>query len=289
MPILIRRATQSSQLGTADIERRRVLLKLPAQVVMLRGSSGCQPQATVRSPPNRRAGIVEAMLTSDGAAEMARLAGALADRTRASFCLALLDGRAWTAGELAQRAGVARSTASEHLDRLVADGLIVEERQGRHRYVRLADADTAELIEFLSARAPVPSGAPGSLRAATARTALQRGRTCYDHLAGWLGVTITDAMIERRLLDAWELTPGGMAWLGDLGVDVRGARDSRRPFVRRCLDWTERRPHLAGGSAAALCQRLFDLRWVERIGTGRAVRLTPVGRQGLGVALQREF
>jgi DNA-binding transcriptional ArsR family regulator len=231
------------------------------------------------------------MLTSDGAAEMARLAGALADRTRASFCLMLLDGRAWTAGELAQRAGVARSTASEHLDRLVADGLLVEERQGRHRYVRLADADAAELIESLSARAPVPSGMPASLRAATARTALQRGRTCYDHLAGWLGVTITDAMIERRLLDGWVITPGGMAWLADLGVDVHGARGSRRPFVRRCLDWTERRPHLAGGSAAALCQRLFDLRWVERIGTGRAVRLTPDGQQGLGAALglEQEF
>lgn len=229
------------------------------------------------------------MATSDGAAEMARLAGALADRTRASFCLALLDGRAWTAGELAHRAGVARSTASEHLDRLVADGLLVEERQSRHRYVRLADADTAELIESLSAHAPAPSGAPASLRTATAQSALQRGRTCYDHLAGRLGVTITDAMIERRLLDGWAVTPGGMAWLDDLGVDVRAAHGSRRPFVRRCLDWTERRPHLAGGSAAALCQRLFDLRWVERIGTGRAVRLTPDGRRGLSAALQREL
>src|SRR5262249_59736366 len=98
------------------------------------------PTGTVRSRPNRRAGIVDAMATSDGAAEMARLAGALADRTRASFCLALLDGRACTAGQLAHRAGVARSTASEHLDRLVADGLLVEERPGPAPYVRLADA-----------------------------------------------------------------------------------------------------------------------------------------------------
>src|SRR5215813_1140767 len=197
--------------------------------------------------------------------------------------------RCSTAGELAHRAGVARSTASEHLDRLVADGLLVEERQSRHRYVRLADADTAELIESLSAHAPAPSGAPASLRTATAQSALQRGRTCYDHLAGRLGVTITDAMIERRLLDGWAVTPRGLEWLADLGVDVHSVHGSRRPFVRRCLDWTERRPHLAGGSAAALCQRLFDLRWVERIGTGRAVRLTPDGRRGLSAALQREL
>lgn len=229
------------------------------------------------------------MASYDGATEIARLAGALADRTRASFCLALLDGTAWTAGELAQRAGVARSTASEHLDRLVADGLIVEERQGRHRYLRLAGADAAELIESLSARAPVPRGTPTSLRTATARTALQRGRTCYDHLAGWLGVTITDTMIGRGLLDGWAVTPSGMAWLADLGVDVDAARGSRRAFVRHCLDWTERRPHLAGSSGAALCHRLFELRWVQRIGTDRAVRLTPAGRHGLRAALQHEF
>ncbi|HEY3629440.1 MAG TPA: winged helix-turn-helix domain-containing protein [Jatrophihabitantaceae bacterium] len=230
-----------------------------------------------------------AIRSDDGAAEMARLAGSLADRTRAAFCLALLDGRAWTAGELARHGGVARSTATAHLDRLVDDGLLVEERQGRHRYVRLADHEAAELVEHLSARAPQPVPVPASLRDATKHAALARGRTCYDHLAGALGVGVTEAMTDRRLLDGWTLTATGRAWLVDLGVDVEAARAGRRPFVRSCLDWTERRPHLAGAIGAALCRRCFDAQWVERIGSGRAVRLTPTGRRVLSASLQHEF
>ena len=228
------------------------------------------------------------MNADDASPQLAALAGALADRTRASFCLAMLDGRAWTAGELARHARVARSTASEHLDRLVSAGLIAEEHQGRHRYVRLADAEVAELVEDLSSRAP-GAEPPRSLRAASARGALARARTCYDHLAGALGVTITDAMIERGLLDGSQITPGGLAWFADLGIDVEAARSARRPFVRRCLDWTERRPHLAGASGAAMCRRFFDARWLERIGTGRAVRLTTSGHAELSRSLGREF
>jgi DNA-binding transcriptional ArsR family regulator len=226
----------------------------------------------------------------DSSPQLATLAAALADRTRASFCLAMLDGRAWTAGELARHARVARSTASEHLDRLAAVGLIAEEHQGRHRYVRLADPEVAELVEHLSARAPHPAPAR-SLRSAAARGALGRARTCYDHLAGALGVAVTDAMIERGLLDAggWSITPGGLAWFAELGVDVEGARDARRPFARRCVDWTERRPHLAGTSGAAMCRRFFDANWIERIGSGRAVRLTPSGREILSGSLRREL
>ena len=223
----------------------------------------------------------------DNAESLAGWAALLADRTRAAFCLALLDGRAWTAGELARTGGVARSTASEHLDRLVADGLLVEERQGRHRYVRLADHEVAELVEHLSARAPQPVARPASLGDATKRAALARGRTCYDHLAGALGVGVTDAMLDRGLLDSWSVTAAGRAWLTDLGVEVPDGR--RRPLVRSCLDWTERRQHLAGAVGAALCRRCFDAGWVERIGTGRAVRLTPPGRDVLSASLQHEF
>jgi DNA-binding transcriptional ArsR family regulator len=236
---------------------------------------------------------VEAVTTTvDASPDLAALAAVLADRTRASFCLALLDGRAWTSGELARHAGVARSTASEHLDRLVAAGLLVHEHQGRHRYVRLADAQVAELIEYISAHAPAQPAAPRSLRAASAGGAMARARTCYDHLAGTLGVGLADAMTERGLLDrddGWLVRPAGLEWLADMGVDLEVARALRRPFARPCLDWTERRPHLAGAAAAAMCERFFATRWIERIGSGRAVRLTPAGRRALTASLQHEF
>ena len=218
----------------------------------------------------------------DAAAEgpdLAALAGLLADGTRATFCLALLDGRAWTAIELARHAGVAASTATGHLNLLVAGGLLAQEHQGRHRYVRLADPGAAELIESLAVRAPRRAAAPRSLSAATRDRALARARTCYDHLAGSLGVAITGAMTDRGLLD-WEqglaLTGDGRAWLAGLGIVLPPS--SRRPPVRSCLDWTERRPHLAGSAGAALCRHAFDADWITRIGTSRAVALTDSGR-----------
>jgi len=214
--------------------------------------------------------------------DLASLARLLADGTRAGFCLALLDGRAWTATELARHAGVAPSTATEHLHALVRGNLLTEERQGRHRYVRLAGPQVAELIENLAALAPERTTAPRSLSAAGRRQALAHARTCYDHLAGTIGVAITDAMVERRLLDlghGLRLTSAGETWLGDLGIAI--PTGTRRPSVRSCLDWTERRPHLAGAVGAALCRHAFDADWITRVGTTRAVAVTPLGRQAL--------
>ncbi|WP_405419360.1 winged helix-turn-helix domain-containing protein [Streptomyces erythrochromogenes] len=214
--------------------------------------------------------------------DLAALARLLADGTRASFCLALLDGRAWTATELARHAGVAASTATEHLNLLVGGGLLAQERQGRHRYVRLADPETAQLIETLASMAPRRVAPSRSLPAVNRSRALARARTCYDHLAGALGVAITEAMTDRELLD-WEqgltLTGNGTAWLADLGIALPPA--TRRPPVRSCLDWTERRPHLAGAVGASLCRHAFDSGWITRIGTGRAVALTEIGRRTL--------
>ncbi|MFE9919517.1 ArsR/SmtB family transcription factor [Micromonospora sp. NPDC005553] len=218
---------------------------------------------------------------------MAELAALLADGTRAGMCLALLDGRAWTAGELARRAGVAPSTASDHLTRLVRGGLLVEERQGRHRYLRLAGPSVAQLIEDLAGHAPATPTPTGSLRAATASASLAYARTCYDHLAGRLGVLMYDALLSERRLDrasGLALTPDGWAWAAGLGVPVDVLRVARRPVVRDCLDWTERRPHLAGSLGAALCRRFTELGWISQ-GIGRAVRLTPTGRPGLAAAL----
>jgi DNA-binding transcriptional ArsR family regulator len=218
-------------------------------------------------------------------AALAELAGLLADRTRAAFCLALLDGRAWTAGELARHAGVAPSTASEHLDRLIEGGLLVEHRRGRHRHVQLAGHRVAELLEDLTAAIGPVTERGHTLRAATIRAALARGRTCYDHLAGRLGVAITDAMTRSGLLDQTggiALTDAGLRWLtGPVGVDSAALRATRRPLVRSCLDWTERRPHLAGAAGAQLCHRFGERGWIRRIGSGRAVRLTPAGEAAL--------
>ena len=226
----------------------------------------------------------------DGSPDLARLAGLLADGTRAAFCLALLDGRAWTAAELARHAGVAAPTATGHLNLLVAGGLLAEERQGRHRYVRLASDDVATLVEDLAALAPPGQTEPRSLTTVTRDRALARARTCYDHLAGTLGVQITDAMTRRGLLDldrGLALTGDGTRWFAGVGITLPAA--GRRPLVRSCLDWTERRPHLAGAAGAAIYGYAMENRWITRIGTGRAVTLTDAGhdalRKHLGLAL----
>ncbi|MEV5432204.1 winged helix-turn-helix domain-containing protein [Streptomyces sp. NPDC052701] len=220
-------------------------------------------------------------------AGLARLAGLLADETRAACLLALLDGRAWTAGELARHAGVAASTLSEHLGRLVAGGLLAEERQGRHRYVRLADARAAQLVEDLAAQvAPEAGGRPRGLREVSAGSAAARGRTCYDHLAGRLGVAVTDGLTARGLLrqdTGFALTDAGLAWFAATGIGL--GRRGRRPLARACLDWTERRPHLAGAAGAALCRHALDAGWCVRIGSGRAVKVTAAGERALGTLL----
>ncbi|MFJ8474928.1 ArsR/SmtB family transcription factor [Kitasatospora sp. NPDC094011] len=242
---------------------------------------------------------------------LAALAALLADPTRAAFCSALLDGRAWTAGGLARVAGVAPSTASEHLSRLIAGGLLTEERQGRHRYVRLASPAVATLIEDLTVFAETAGGpaaeataggsaagtgrpAPRSLREATRQSAEARARTCYDHLAGRLGVAVADALLDRGLVTdraGLAVTDRGHAWLSAQAIELppRSGRPGGRPVVRSCLDWTERRSHLGGALGAALCRAALDRAWVERIGSGRALRVTPEGgralRELLGVEL----
>ncbi|CAL9322605.1 ArsR/SmtB family transcription factor [Streptomyces sp. SudanB52_2052] len=218
------------------------------------------------------------------ATALARLAGLIADETRAMCLLALLDGRAWTAGELARHAGVAASTLSEHLGQLVAGGLLAEERQGRHRYVRLADARVAQLVEDLAAQVGPADRAvrPRSLRESSAGSAMARGRTCYDHLAGRLGITVTDALTARGLLEqetGFALTDAGLAWFEAAGIGLE--RRGRRPLARACLDWTERRPHLAGVAGAALCRHALDAGWCVRIGSERAVKVTATGERAL--------
>ncbi|SER40770.1 DNA-binding transcriptional regulator, ArsR family [Lentzea albida] len=209
-----------------------------------------------------------------GVEALAQVAGLLADSTRAAICGALLDGRAWTARELAAHAGVAASTASEHLTKLVEGGVLVEHRQGRHRYVALAGPHVAELLEAMVAFAG-PQVAPRGLRAAAVSEAMARGRTCYDHLAGKLGIALKRGLLELGVVSAeLTITEPGMIWLKELGFEP-----GKRQLSRACLDWTERVPHLAGAAGAFLCEAFLEREWVRRIGTGRAVVLTPVGEQ----------
>ncbi|MET0783955.1 MAG: winged helix-turn-helix domain-containing protein [Leifsonia flava] len=223
---------------------------------------------------------------AEAAADVAAVASLLGDPTRAAFCLALLDGRAWTAGELARLAGVSPATASGHLDRLVRGGLLAEERQGRHRYVRLAGPDAAHVVEVL-ASSTRPAAPRNSYAAVRAGAGLAAARTCYDHLAGRLGVGVLDALDQRDYVsraDGIAMTASGAVWLASLGVDVDGIRRAHRPVVRLCLDWTERRSHLAGGVGAALAAVFFERDWIRRA-DGRAITVTDAGRTGL----QREL
>ncbi|MFB8772631.1 ArsR/SmtB family transcription factor [Streptomyces broussonetiae] len=221
---------------------------------------------------------------------LAALAGLLADETRAACLLALLDGRAWTAGELARHARVAPSTLSEHLGKLISGGLLTEERQGRHRYVRLAGARVAQLVEELAAQVAPESVAPSrTLRESSAGSAMARGRTCYDHLAGRLGIAVTDALTTRGLLvqdTGFALTEAGLGWFDATGIALD--RRGRRPLARACLDWTERRPHLAGAAGAALCGHALDAGWCVRVGSERAVKVTAAGERALGELLGLE-
>lgn len=206
----------------------------------------------------------------------------IGEPARAAMLEALLGGQALPAGELAKRARVAPATASAHLTRLVDGGLLTRTRSGRHRYFALASAEVADVLEALAlvgsapGAAPAPEVAPnGSFRFA---------RTCYDHLAGVLGVRVTERLIEQRYIvgrEEYELTPAGDTWLASLAVDVDAVRSARRVVARPCLDWTERRPHLAGGAGAAIASMMFERRWLTRVDGTRAVRLTLRGREGL--------
>ncbi len=230
---------------------------------------------------------------------IAELGTLLGDPTRAQLLDLLLDGRASTVGELAISSHVAMSTTSEHLGRLLDAGLVRVHAQGRHRYYRLASPEVAGLLEAMEAL-PLPGAAavpddPGAGQPhAPAGNALQPGsrtpaelrfaRTCYDHLAGSLAVALHSLLIAEDDDGTPELAPHAPAALAVLGVDGNQPPGSRRPRLRNCLDWSERRPHLAGATGAALLACLLERGWLVRRRTPRAVRLTRAGRGALADA-----
>ncbi|MCY7413268.1 MAG: helix-turn-helix domain-containing protein [Salinibacterium sp.] len=211
------------------------------------------------------------------AESLARQAHLLAHRSRAAMCLALIDGQAWTAGELARHAGISAPTASEHLTVLADGGILAELRQGRHRYLRLAGPAVAQLIEHLGGPLEKPIG----LRSVRVAERLAAGRTCYNHLAGDLGVSIHDALADQALLTESGLTDAGRDWFSMLLGPECLQRRATGPLVRSCLDWTRRTYYLGGALGAGLCAHLFEQQWVLRSNADRAVTTTSLGRREL--------
>jgi DNA-binding transcriptional ArsR family regulator len=237
-----------------------------------------------------------------GYADIAAVGALLADATRARMVISLADGRALPASVLAATAGVAASTASEHLARLVDGGLLTVQRSGRHRYYRLAGSAVADAIEALAVLAPTRP--VRSLRESTRAAALRRARSCYDHLAGRLGVTVTEALLTHGALvrtdghagtervetdplaapmreHPYRLGPNAEGVFTDLGVDVDAARRQRRPLLRFCVDWSEQRHHLSGALGAAVLTRMESAGWVDRPSGPRALRITDSGVRAL--------
>src|SRR3954470_14034038 len=218
-----------------------------------------------------------------GDADIATIASVIGHPARGRMLTAMLGGRALPASELAQSAGVSASTASAHLAKLTGSGLVTVERHGRHRYHRLASAQVAELIETMSLLAPAHE--VRSLREANRSTAERAARSCYDHLAGAVGVAVGGALCARGALDRDGPTPRDPTPFAALGVDLDTRRRGRRPLTRACLDWSERRPHLAGQLGAALLAAMLDAGWLARRPLGRAVAVTPRGLAGLRAQL----
>ena len=230
--------------------------------------------------------------------DIAQLAGALADPSRIAMLDALLDGSARPIGALARRAGISAATASGHLRRLVDHQLVVVDRDGSTRRVRLAGPAVAELLESIAAHAhaapaappaPAAPGAPPQTAAATtAARELRFARTCYDHLAGVVGVGVTRALLARRWLrtagDGFTAAPALLGWLAGHGRALAD-EPSRRPLVRACLDWSERTPHVAGRVGAAIADLALARQWVVRVRDSRALRLTARGRAALAAEL----
>jgi len=237
-----------------------------------------------------------------GDVDLARTAALIGDPGRARVLRALADGRELAATVLTHEAGVAPSTASAHLSKLVDGGLVKAERRGRHRYYRLAGPEVARAMEALAEIAPA---APiRSLREGTKAQAVRAARTCYDHLAGRLGVAIMSALVADRALTGgdghhvreraredrpasvgrdldYRLTDKGAEKLTDLGLDVDEALAGPRAPIRYCVDWSEQDHHLGGALGAALAARLFELQWVKRLPRTRAALVTDEGRRGL--------
>lgn len=220
---------------------------------------------------------------SDGP-NITRIAAAIGDPVRAEMLTALMAGRALTATELANHARITKQTGSTHLRRLLDARLVAVRAQGRHRYFAIANEDVAQLLERMI-------GVAATVRVHTGprEPALRKARVCYDHLAGEIAVSMYDSLLENGVLEfrgeSLAITRAGEQWLADFGIDMNRFQSQRRALCRTCMDWSERRNHLAGALGAALLQRMIDRGWARREPDSRLVIFRPSGERALKHAL----
>lgn len=227
----------------------------------------------------------------DEAEDLAKVSAQLADPARAKMILALMDGSSRPTGELQISANLSPSSASTHLAKLVSARILTVVKQGRLKYYRIATAAVAHAVEAMQVVA-----SPGASLQTVARSPLNPfsfARTCYDHLAGKLGVEVVTALQRQNVIRAagkhYEVTASGSDWLEGLGINWKQLQSERRMFATQCLDFTERRHHLAGALGAAMLERMVELDWIARSRVPRAVRLTSKGKTELSQRLRLEF
>ncbi|MCI1881598.1 MAG: winged helix-turn-helix domain-containing protein [Sporolactobacillus sp.] len=213
---------------------------------------------------------------------IAVVASCISGSSRATMLAALLDGRFHPASELAYKAGIKPQTASFHLAKMTQAHILTMKKEGRHRYYGISDPKTASVLESLLSVAPSPK--INSFRQAAEEKAIRHARTCYDHLAGSLGVKIADALLKNELIGEdkkqFFITEQGKKFFDELHIDLQALHKKRRAFARKCLDWSERRYHIAGAVGNALLDRLLELNWIQRSPHSRAVEITAKGKIG---------
>lgn len=208
-----------------------------------------------------------------------RIASLIGDPARAEMLWALLDGKAYTATELALSADISPQNASMHLSKLVNADILTVEKQGRHRYYRFARQEVAYAVEAIANLVPRPELGPA------VPGGIEYCRTCYDHLAGRVAVLLIGSLLKNRIVvedrDGYIVTPKGEKWFASLGIDTHALKEQKRAFARKCLDWSERRHHLAGALGAALLESMLSAGWMRRVRHSREMIVTAKGQQAV--------